>query len=284
VSDLAERAAQALAGVEGVLAVVLGGSRASGLGDPTSDVDLGIYYDAERPPALGGLRAVGAALQGGRAPEIAGFGDWGPWMNGGSWLEVEGTKVDWIFRERGRVDSVFDDCVAGRVSCDYYLGHPHGYHNHYYLAEVHHCVPLFDPHGVVAAWKQRITPYPATLGQALIERYLYDAGFMLDLGQKSVPRADVLHATGCLFRCAAALVQVVFALNAEFTMNEKRSLRATDSFETRPRHFADRVAAVLSCPGHDESDLSRSYALLRTVLDETRQLAPPLAYAWPPAG
>jgi len=52
VADLAAIAGR-LVGVEGVVGVLLGGSRARGTHHPDSDVDLGVYY---RPPLdVGGL-------------------------------------------------------------------------------------------------------------------------------------------------------------------------------------------------------------------------------------
>jgi hypothetical protein len=278
-TDLPRRVADRLAAIDGVTAVVLGGSHASGRADRSSDIDLGIYYEPGRAPDLAALRDVGTQLQGGRPAEIASFGEWGPWVNGGCWLLVEGTQVDWIFRDLARVDTVFDDCIAGRVTCDYYLGHPHGFHNHFYLAEVHLCEPLRDT-GVVADLKARIDPYPPALGQALIEKYLYDASFMLDLGEKSVPRGDVFHAAGCLFRCAAGLIQVVFALNERFTMNEKKALGETETFARRPSDFATRTTRALAHPGEDSEALRATFDAMRRLLDETRALAPKLSYEW----
>jgi hypothetical protein len=42
--------------------------------------------------------------------DVAGPGDWGPWVNGGAWLRVEGVAVDWILRGLDRVEQVWADC------------------------------------------------------------------------------------------------------------------------------------------------------------------------------
>jgi hypothetical protein len=278
--SLAERIADELADMPGVEAVVLGGSRASGRRDAHSDVDLGIYYAPGEPPSQAALARVATSLQGGAPATLAAPGEWGPWMNGGGWLVVDGTSVDWILRDLGRVSATFDACLSGTVTCDYYLGHPHGFHNHYYLAEVHHAVPLYDRNATLEVLKGRLTPYPTVLRQALIEKYLYDAGFMLDLARKSAPRADVLHVVGCLFRAAADLVQVMFALNEQFTMNEKQSLAATESFAIQPRAFAQRVTNILAAPGGDSTTLATSIDETTRLIAETCAEAPPLAYSW----
>jgi hypothetical protein len=278
---LAQRIARLLAEIEGVQAVVLGGSWARGTASPDSDLDLGIYYQPSAPPSVRELRRLAAALDPGRsAAQVTNFGDWGPWVNGGAWLDVEGRQVDWIYRDLDKVAQVIDDCVGGRPTCDYYLGHPHGFHNHVYLAEVHHCQPLHDPNGIVEALKSRVTPYPPALRQALIEKYLFDAAFMLDLGRKPAGRGDVFHVAGCLFRCAAALVQVLFALNERYFMNEKGAVAAIETFPRHPPSFASRVGAILGNPGGDAGSLCRSVAEMDSVLAETRDLAPALAYSW----
>jgi hypothetical protein len=75
-------------------------------------------------------------------------------------------------------------------------------------------------------------------------------------------------------------VQVVFALNEELTMNEKKSLIATRAFTRAPKDFADRTTAILAAPGHDEHSLRQSFDAMRTLITETRALSPELAYAW----
>jgi predicted nucleotidyltransferase len=273
VAALAERVAARLAAIPGVVAVVLGGSRASGAPEPDADLDLGLYYRAAAPPALRELRALAQELaDAGTATDVTDFGAWGPWVNGGAWLVIEGVRVDWLYRELGRVAAVIDDCTAGRVSCDYYLGHPHGFHNHYYAAEVATCRPLADAEGVLAALKGRVARYPRALRDALVAKYLYDAAFMLDLARKPAARGDVFHVAGCLFRVAAALVQVLFAESERWLTNEKRALARTDDFARRPERFAARVAAILASPGASPDALAASVASMGALVEETRAL------------
>ena len=202
------------------------------------------------------------------------FGEWGPWVNGGAWLKVGSQRVDWLYREVERVSAVIDDCEAGRPTCDYYLGHPHGFHNHIYLAEVHYCRPCFDPHGVLRGLKERVRSYPPRLKEALIRKYGYDARFMLELARKPAKRGDVFHVSGCLFRCAAALIQVLFALNERYFMNEKGSLVLTDSFSKRPPDFSIRVGALLSHPGDRSELLTDSVESMETLLEEVLEISP----------
>jgi hypothetical protein len=58
------------------------------------------------------------------------------------------TRVDLLYRDLRLVDRVLDDCAAGRTTCAYQPGHPHGFHGHSYAGEVHHGLALHDPAGL----------------------------------------------------------------------------------------------------------------------------------------
>jgi Nucleotidyltransferase domain len=100
--DLAER----LARIPGVVAVVLGGSRATGLARPDSDWDFGLYY--ETTIDADDVRALGFP------GEVFAPGDWGPVVNGGAWLDVDGERVDLIYRDLRQVDAWTRDAAQGR--------------------------------------------------------------------------------------------------------------------------------------------------------------------------
>jgi predicted nucleotidyltransferase len=270
---IAREVAARLAEIPGVVAVALGGSRARGA-DDNSDVDLGIYYRASNPPPVERLRSLAREIHRGDSPaEVTGLGEWGPWVNGGAWLQVQGRKVDWLYRDIDRVMRVIEECLRGVVTCDYYLGHPHGFHNHIYLAEVYYCHPLQDHLAVLDRLKERLRIYPSAMKTALMTKFLYEARFMLELARPGSVRCDVFHVSGCLFRCAAALVQVLFALNEMYFMNEKGALSAIKSFPIKPDAFPARVRSILASPGHDADTLHTGVAAMDTLIAETYALA-----------
>ena len=171
--ELARAVAARIGTLDGVVAVTLGGSLARGRADPHSDIDLGLYYDPARPFSVEELRALATELDDRHAPEVVGLGDWGPWINGGAWTLVQGVKVDLLYRDLRLVDRVLDDCAAGRTTCAYQPGHPHGFHSHSYAGEVHHGLALHDPTGALAGRRRRTSPYPPALRREVVRRYLW---------------------------------------------------------------------------------------------------------------
>ena len=281
--DLIEAVAARLSRIDGVTAVVLGGSRARGTAQPNSDIDFGLYYLPGHPPSVDALRRLAHALDDRHAPEAVTVpGEWGPWVNGGAWLQIGGHRVDWLYRDLSLVKRTIAQCRAGIHTCDYQPGHPHGFHNHMYVAELHHCVVLRDRTDVLTRLKAKTTPYPPLLKRVVIERHIWEADFSLQIARKAATRFDATYVGGCLYRAVACMVQALFALNERYFMNEKGSVALVDTFAQRPARFAEVVNAVSAQPGNTPAALGASIdrldALRATCADlcnqALRQLPP----------
>ena len=268
------KVAKKLAAIDGVVAVTLGGSTSRGAADAASDVDLGVYYRAEKKPRIESFRELAAALDDdGKPLTVTGYGDWGPWINGGAWLRVDGKRVDWLYRELGHVVQTITECRAGRVGVDYQPGHPHGWNHHVYMGEIAECAILQDPAGVLKAMKQLAAEYPDGLRRGLLERHLWEASFTLETVAKSPKRGDVAYVSGALYRCTAALVQVIFALNRRYFLNEKGSVAAAGAMKRSPKGFEKRVEDALGKTGTTPSQLAKSVDALRALVEDVRALA-----------
>jgi hypothetical protein len=133
------------------------------------------------------------------------------------------------------------------------------------MGEVHYCRPLYDPNGTLAALKALTNPYPLKLKQAIIQTQ-WEAHFALETCRKSAARGDVFHVSGSLFRCVAILVQVLFALNERYIINEKGAVSAIDAFPLRPAGFSERISAILAHPGQTPEQLLHSIAQLDNIV------------------
>jgi hypothetical protein len=142
-----------------------------------------------------------------------------------------------------------------------------------YLAETFYCRPLHDPDGALAALKAAAVPYPPRLRRQLVDEFLFEAAFALDTSRTSAGRGDVLHVAGNLFRAAAALVQVLFALNERYVMNEKGALETIAGLSRRPLDFAEVTAAVLARPGESADALLASIDRMAALVTAVREIA-----------
>ena len=166
--------------VPGMVGVLLGGSRARNTHTADSDTDLGLYYRAPLDTGRLGELAGAVSEAGGKVTEP---GEWGPWVDGGAWLRINGAPVDWIYRDLDRVHRCWADAEKGRYAFHAQAGHPLGVPDFAYPGELALGVLLADPAGELTALRSRMRVYPPALRDALVAG-LWEADFLVD--RKSV--------------------------------------------------------------------------------------------------
>ncbi|MCA0757324.1 nucleotidyltransferase domain-containing protein [Paenibacillus sp. N4] len=259
--------------IDGVDALVLGGSRARGTENPTSDIDIGIYYSADSGLDIAQLRRAASMLDDDHRDNlITEIGGWGPWINGGGWLKVNQIPVDFLYRDLNQVSKVIDQCLMGNITIDYQPGHPHGFINSVYVAEIALCKVLWDPSGLVGAMKSRTNPYPHVLQTAIIQKFLWEANFSFEIGKKGIYKKDLSYIAGCWFRSVSCLNQVLFALNETYWMNEKGAAAIADSFCMVPDNYSYRINNILTLVTEDQTGLDQALNMLRDLIHETDNL------------
>lgn len=251
--------AEQLTGVAGIRAVALGGSRARGTHRPDSDWDLGLYYRGA--PDLAALTALASEFQGSPV-EVAGPGGWGPWVDGGAWLRVDGVQVDWILRDLDRVASVWADCREGRFEVGIQPGHPLGFWSPAYPGEVALCRVLADPHGALTELRRQTATYPEPLRRALADA-AWEADFSVASAAKSAGSDDRLHVSLCLSRAFGVLAQALHAHHRTWCLNEKGALAAAAALPDTPAGFAERVGEALR--GLDGAAVASAGRIVRDV-------------------
>ncbi|MEV6977601.1 nucleotidyltransferase domain-containing protein [Kitasatospora sp. NPDC093806] len=257
-----ETMAGRLAGVPGVVGVLLGGSRARGEHRPESDWDLGVYY-------RGALDLDALRESAGPGVEVAGPGGWGPWVNGGAWLTVDGLgQVDWILRDLDRVDRVWADCREGRYEVGTQAGHPLGFWSPCYPGELALGRVLADPTGELAARQGEFAHYPEPLRDALTGGS-WEAGFLLAGAAKGAARGDTLYVSLCLARAVGVLVQALFAADRRWCLNEKGALAVAETLPGAPAGFGPRARALLAAPGDGPAALTATVAAARALVEDT---------------
>jgi predicted nucleotidyltransferase len=267
--------AEQLAQVGGIGAVALGGSRARGEHTAGSDVDLGLYY---RPPL--DVRALEALAKQVAAADarVAAPGDWGPWVDGGAWLRIDGVAVDWLYRDLDRVQRSIIDAREGRFAWHFQVGHPLGVPDFLYAGEVALAKVLVDPSGDLRALEEAARTYPPKLRDAVVSG-LWEAGFSLQNGQKAVSRSDSAYVCGCLFRAILLCAHALHANAGRWLINEKGAVSAAGQLPGSPRDFAARAHAICAGTGTSGNDLGATLAAARRLLEDTMSVC---GYQAPP--
>ena len=186
VAVLAGDLAEQLILVPGVVGVVLGGSRARGTHLPTSDVDIGLYYEPDLD--IGALRRLAATARPHRprSPHpAAGARGWTAVAGCGSaasrWTGSTG--------EQGRVEQQAVRAASGEFAFHQQVGHPLGFLDVSYAGELACARLLADPSGRLAATRRWVEPYPAALRTSLAALG-WEASFCLDIAAKGAARRD----------------------------------------------------------------------------------------------
>lgn len=102
----------ALANISGVQAICLGGSYARKTATANSDIDIGIYYSEDCLPSIDDIRNLAKKFDP-TVTTVTGYYEWGPWVNGGAWLNTQNGKIDWLYRNLDQVNRVIEDAYKG---------------------------------------------------------------------------------------------------------------------------------------------------------------------------
>jgi nucleotidyltransferase-like protein len=266
-----------LTAVPGVIAVVLGGSRAIGRHRPDSDVDLGLYYrGALDVAALRALAAEDAEVLGVSEP-----GGWGPWVDGGAWLVVDGIRVDWIYRDVDRVARIWRDCRAGRYEIGVQAGHPLGFYSHGYPGEVALCQLLADPTGELAALRVETQRYPDALAAALVAAVWEPDLLLYGAASHGTAAVEPWFTAGCLFRALGVLGHALLGHHRVWITHEKRLLEAAGELPGAPPQFTRRAHAILGRIGTTGDEIAATVDAARGLVADTIQRLPSKPAALP---
>ena len=201
-----------------------------------------------------------------------GYYEWGPWVNGGAWIQTPTGKLDLLYRNIEQVQRVIDESQEGLYQHDYYQQPTFGFVSVTYLAETKCCLPLFDPQQLLQKFKRSVETYPVALQQKMIRNCLTIGEFTLVHAHGFADRGDILNTAGCLTKIAFVLLQSLFALNVEYYFGDKGSLEAVDRFPLRPPRFSNRLQDLLAMPMQTQLDLKFATLQIQTLWKETVSL------------
>ncbi|MFE7118908.1 nucleotidyltransferase domain-containing protein [Streptomyces sp. NPDC057654] len=199
-----------LAGLPGVRAVALGGSRATGTHRPDSDWDFAVYYRGEFSPDS--LRALGWP------GEVSEIGAWGGGVfNGGAWLTVGERHVDVHYRDLDDVEHRLAEAREGRFGIERLMFHLAGIPTYLVVAELAVNKVL---HGELPR-----PEYPASLRRAAYEQWRGTAELTLAYARSAhAEHGRLTDCAGAIATAACQAAHAVLAARGEWVTNEKTLL------------------------------------------------------------
>jgi hypothetical protein len=201
-----EHLAARLASIPGVVAVTLGGSRATNTAVDGSDWDFGLYYRGTLDPAdIVALGWPGRVF----AP-----GEWGRIVNGGAWLTVDGTKVDLIYRDLHDVEHWTAAAEVGMFEIQREVGYVAGIATYVLAGEL--------ALGRVLAGELPRPAFPPKLRETAPVAWLRLAAGALHFADVHAGRQDRVACLANLGQAVLATAQGRLAAAGEWVLNEKR--------------------------------------------------------------
>ena len=270
---LLDEIAALLATVPNVAAVALGGSHARGTHGPASDLDIGLYYREASPFAVVDIREIARRLSASGSPTVTGFYDWGPFVNGGAWIDNAICKVDFLYRNLDQLERIVAAAERGEWQHSFDQQPPFGFRSVTTLGEIHYGQPLYDPDNVLGPLKSDVAFFPPALKARIIRDTLGCAEFSFQSARAFGGTSDLPYMVGCMTRIYHYLIQALFALNETYFMNDKRALKEIEAFAKKPADFGARISAILAAPGDSAEKLGASLGKLEMLFVETIALA-----------
>jgi hypothetical protein len=228
-----EHIATQLAAIPGVAAVTLGGSRAQGTQRSDSDWDFGLYYRGTLDPA--DITALGWP------GTVSEPGGWGPVVNGGAWLTVEGARVDLCYHDLDEVLFWLGEAEQGRFRIEQLATHVAGIPTYVLAGEL--------ALGKVLAGELPRPGFPAALVERAPGIWRQHARMALYMADAHARRADTSATVANLGRAVIAEAHARLAERAEWALNDKgiverAGLSTAHGALARPGGSADELSAT----------------------------------------
>ncbi len=198
--------ASQLAQIPGVVAVTLGGSRATNTAAEDSDWDFGLYYQGRLDPA----DVVALGWPG----RVFAPGEWGRIVNGGAWLTIDGTKVDLIYRDLDEVLRWTGAAEDGRFEIQREVGYVAGLATYVLAGEL--------ALGRVLAGHLPRPRFPPKLRQTAPVAWSRLAAGALHFAEVYAGRGDRAACLANLCQAVLAAAQGRLAADGQWILNEKR--------------------------------------------------------------
>ena len=171
-------------------------------------------------------------------------------MNGGAWLDVDGTRVDVLLRDLDVVEHWTAEAEAGRFEVDGLLGYVAGIPTYSLAAEAAVAVTVRGAFDGARA-------FPERLADAAPAHWRYRRDFSLMYAERHASRGNVAGTVGQAARALLEEAHARWCATRRWVLNEKHVVAGVG---------LDEAADLLGAPGRSAAELTRFVDALRAAL------------------
>lgn len=251
--------------VEGVKAIVLGGSFALGMATENSDLDIGIYYSEKKPFDIKQITNVAKKFAHNDLPTVTDFYEWGTWVNGGAWINTVSCEVDFVYKNIEQIERTIENAQNGIWENNFEQQPPYGFSSIIFLSETQSSISLYDPDDVLKKLKESVKEYPQKLKHSVVQQSLWSAEFTIWQAEKLVSKNDIFNIVGCLTRAVKSIVQALFSINELYPMGDKRAISILENAKIKPESLTFKIEGILCC---NKDNINYSVSELKKLFEE----------------
>ena len=204
--ELLKQKIEPLTKVNGVDAIVLGGSECINLSNIDSDIDICLYYSKEIDWTAVNM-IISSIDDYGRRNILPKPYYWGKILNSGGVFLINGLEIDLCIRETAVIEQVIYECSKGNIKVSYQSGYPFGFCNTYFIAEVNYCKEIYDINGRLRVLKELVNANWNVIINYMQVAYLNEAAFQWICVRKINPN-DFLYNKSEINTCLFSLLNV----------------------------------------------------------------------------
>ena len=172
---------------------------------------------------------------------------------------------------------LLDDCRAGRVTLVYTKSISRFARNTVDVLTIVRelkkmNVPVYFENEQLYSFDKQAERYPTALQKGLTEFFMFEAGFSLMFAENNIDKDDVSYVCGHCFRSISSLNQVLFAINKEYCINEKKAVKMIEDFKIKPSDYKERVDKVISLISTDVDCTRKGIEILQRLVNEVEYL------------
>ena len=235
----------------GKYAITVGGSRGKELSDNSSDVDFRLYADD--------------FIKGEQWNE-----HFPVYVNHLDYWKERGLIIDGVWmRSISEIDAGLNKYLSGNIEPEMIEWTVWGY---YLPTDIYHQQIIEDPYNIASDWKKRLTPYPRTMKEAVINKHLNRLKYWkADYHYKSkVNRKDAVFLATLTASLVRDVMQVLFAANEYYFPGDGHNISFSKHFAIIPNDFEKRIESILYPENPDK--LSQQYKDVINMINDVENI------------